>query len=94
MPFNETVLAPGVFQGEPLPRLDRDVFLVLGWPLVINGVFGNIVIIATLFTCKDLRSVHNLFIGNLAVADLVIESYFATFFLLDISIGSITVTIG
>ncbi|XP_059146735.1 melatonin receptor type 1A-like [Physella acuta] len=76
-----------MFEGELMPQPERDVFLVIGWLLVINGVFGNVVIIVTLFTCKSLRSVHHLFIGNLAVADLIIEGYFATFFLVDISIG-------
>lgn len=75
------------FKGEEIPGDFKLAFLVVGWILVANGIFGNVIIIVTLLTCRTLRSVHNIFIGNLALADLIIESYFATSFLVDIKIG-------
>ncbi|XP_076456378.1 melatonin receptor type 1B-like [Babylonia areolata] len=64
-----------------------EVILTLGWLSCVTGVAGNILIILTLLTQPTLRSLHNLYIGNLAVADLAVVGYCVPFWLLDLSLG-------
>jgi hypothetical protein len=83
--YNEPQLRP--FQGHPLPETFRVLLLIVGVVAWANGVFGNILIICTLLTQRSLRSLHHLYIGNLAVADLIISVYIVPFWLLDLLMG-------
>ena len=80
--------ASDVFQGDALSEGVRVPVLVLGWLTCVSGVFGNILIITTLLSQPNLRSLHNLYIGNLAMADLLISAYAEPFWLLDLTTGS------
>nr|KAG5713728.1 hypothetical protein BaRGS_024355 [Batillaria attramentaria] len=55
--------------------------------LDIVGVFGNLLVIVTVLTQKALRSAYNLYIVNLAVADLVVCGYTSPFWMLDFHFG-------
>ncbi|KAL8610537.1 hypothetical protein ACOMHN_060457 [Nucella lapillus] len=77
----------GQLVGLPVSEGVREVVLVLGWLCCVSGVMGNILIILTLLTQPSLRSLHNLFIGNLALADLAVVGYCLPFWLLDLLLG-------
>ena len=83
--WTTTTLAP--FTGLPLSASVRVLVSILGWLACVTGVFGNILIITTLLSQPALRSLHNLYIGNLAIADLVVVGYCVPFWLLDLSLG-------
>ena len=63
----------------------RVTVLVLGWLACVNGVFGNVLIIVTLLSQQALRSVHNIYIANLALADFLATGYSLLFWLLDLN---------
>nr|KAG5713725.1 hypothetical protein BaRGS_024352 [Batillaria attramentaria] len=65
----------------------RVTVLTLGWLACVNGVFGNVLIITTLLSQQALRSMHNIYIANLALADLLVVGYVMVFFLLDLKLG-------
>ena len=83
-----TVNASDVFKGDTLSDGVRVPVMLLGWLACVSGVFGNVLIITTLLSQPALRSLHNLYIGNLAVADLVVSAYSMPFWLLDLTTGS------
>jgi hypothetical protein len=63
------------------------LIVVVGSLLVVMGVFGNALILLTLSTQRSLRSLHHMYVGNLAVSDLVIVSYVLPYWLADIATG-------
>nr|KAG5713727.1 hypothetical protein BaRGS_024354 [Batillaria attramentaria] len=65
----------------------RLTVLTLGWLACVNGIFGNVLIITTLLSQRALRSLHSIFIANLALADLLVVGYVIVFWLLDLSLG-------
>nr|KAG5713723.1 hypothetical protein BaRGS_024350 [Batillaria attramentaria] len=79
--------ATSEFVGEPLTEGLRVTVLTLGWLACVNGVFGNVLIITTLLSQQALRSVHNIYIANLAVADLILSGYLLPMWLLDLYLG-------
>ena len=79
--------ALGPFSGRPLSEGVRVLVSTLGWLACVSGVFGNVLIISTLLSQPALRSLHNLYIGNLALADLVVVGYCVPFWLLDLALG-------
>ncbi|XP_070184292.1 melatonin receptor type 1A-like [Littorina saxatilis] len=75
------------YTGEAINPALSVTLLTIGWVACVSGVLGNVLIIATLLSQPALRSLHNLYIGNLAVADLIISSYSVPFWLLDLGGG-------
>lgn len=63
------------------------VVLALGCLSCVSGILGNILILSTLMSYKVLRSQHNMYVGNLAVADLLVIGYFVPHWLLDVLLG-------
>lgn len=55
-----------------LDDVERWMLGLMGVVVWINGVVGNILILVTLYCQPLLRSTHNIFLGNLALADLFI----------------------
>nr|KAG5713724.1 hypothetical protein BaRGS_024351 [Batillaria attramentaria] len=76
-----------MFVGYPLSLGVRATVVTLGWLACANGIFGNVLIISTLLSQQALRSVHNIYIANLALADLLVMGYVVPFWLLDLSLG-------
>nr|KAG5701020.1 hypothetical protein BaRGS_022731 [Batillaria attramentaria] len=64
----------------------RVVFIVVSSLEVVSGVIGNWLLLTVLLTRRSLavRSFHNLFIANLALADLLSLGYWMTYFVLDL----------
>ena len=83
----EATTTLGPFTGQPISASVRVLVSTLGWLACVSGVFGNILIITTLLSQPALRSLHNLYIGNLALADLLIVGYCVPFWLLDLALG-------
>lgn len=75
------------FVGKPLTWRVQLSVLSLGLLVFISGVIGNVLIMMTLVSQKSLHSVHNIFIANLALADLVMSAYIMPFWLLDLVLG-------
>nr|KAG5713726.1 hypothetical protein BaRGS_024353 [Batillaria attramentaria] len=73
--------------GKPLCEGVRVTVVTLGWLACVIGVFGNVLIITTLLSQQALRSVHNIYIANLALADLLVVGYTLPFWLLDLNLG-------
>jgi allatostatin receptor len=72
----------------PIAEGPRVLVLVLGWLAWVSGIFGNVLILVTLVSQPSLRChIYNIFIGNLAVADLLVVSYSMLSWLLNMSLG-------
>ncbi len=67
------MLAPANNDGDEIPMslLDTTAYLVCTVLLLLVGGFGNLLFIGTVLTFKKLRSVNNIFIFNLVLADSV-----------------------
>jgi hypothetical protein len=75
------------FVGLPVADGVRFFSLLVGWLYCVTGVFGNALILVTLATQRSLRSLHNLYVANLALADVIVVGYCVPFWLLDLSLG-------
>jgi hypothetical protein len=73
--------------GLPVSDSVRLLALTVGWLYCITGVFGNVLIMVTLLTQRSLRSLHNLYVGNLALADVIVLGYCVPFWLMDLALG-------
>jgi hypothetical protein len=79
---------PDALTGLVLDETCREALLVLGWLAWVSGIFGNVLILVTLVSQPSLRChIYNIYIGNLAVADLLSVGYSLTFLLLDLCLG-------
>ncbi|XP_025109430.1 uncharacterized protein LOC112573354 isoform X2 [Pomacea canaliculata] len=70
-----------------LDDVERWMLGLMGVVVWINGVVGNILILVTLYCQPLLRSTHNIFLGNLALADLFIVGYGQPFWVVDVISG-------
>jgi hypothetical protein len=74
--------------GDGMHPAARAVFVTIGCGMVCSGVCGNLLLLSVIFKqIRRKRSVHHLFIGNLALADLVTLGYWFPFFVLDLLLG-------
>jgi hypothetical protein len=80
-------MAPDDELEQPLPVSEgvRVVVLLVGSLLCVTGVFGNVLILVTLVTQRSLRSLHHIYVGNLAVSDLFIMAYILPCWLVDVA---------
>jgi hypothetical protein len=65
----------------------RWLVVVAGSVLCVAGVLGNVLILLALITQRSLRSLHHLYVGSLAVADLIIMAYIVPLWLADLASG-------
>ncbi|XP_076450334.1 uncharacterized protein LOC143286592 [Babylonia areolata] len=83
-----TMMELSPFRGEPINDVARVFFITLGSLMIICGVTGNAFLISVIIQrFRRRRYVHNLFIGNLALADILTLGYWLTFFVLDLILG-------
>lgn len=77
------------FVGNKLNKYAACVFIFFGSLEVLSGVAGNSLLLAALLKQASLRlrNVHNLFLANLALADLFILGYWMPFFVFDLLLG-------
>ncbi|XP_019617905.1 PREDICTED: melatonin receptor type 1B-B-like [Branchiostoma belcheri] len=75
---NDTVLLPDWDANDVGTgvKVGSSILLVV---LIVGGTFGNCLIIGAVYATPSLRSVSNIFIVNLAVADLMVSSVVDTF---------------
>jgi hypothetical protein len=83
--------APDPLKGLPLSEGVRVFLLVVGSLLVVMGVFGNALILLTLSTQRSLRSLHHMYVVNLAVCDLISIAYVLPYWLAGIATGRMPV---
>jgi hypothetical protein len=60
---------------------------ILGWPCVVMGIFGNILVIATVATQRSLRRKHFMFVSSMAIADLIVSGYVVPIWLVAVATG-------
>ncbi|KAI8513659.1 melatonin receptor [Branchiostoma belcheri] len=77
-PENQTALPPGedAYDVGTGVKVGSTILLVV---LICGGTFGNCLIIGAVYATPSLRTVSNIFIVNLAVADLMVSSVVDTF---------------
>ncbi|XP_019642582.1 PREDICTED: neuropeptide Y receptor type 2-like [Branchiostoma belcheri] len=77
-PENQTALLPGedAYDVGTGVKVGSTILLVV---LICGGTFGNCLIIGAVYATPSLRTVSNIFIVNLAVADLMVSSVVDTF---------------
>ncbi|XP_035660529.1 melatonin receptor type 1B-A-like [Branchiostoma floridae] len=78
-PVNDSALLGDYYDIEEVSmgvKIGSTVLLVV---LITGGTFGNCLIISAVYTTPSLRTVSNIFIVNLAVADLMVSSIVDTF---------------
>nr|KAG5690584.1 hypothetical protein BaRGS_009246 [Batillaria attramentaria] len=85
---SEQPAVDNLFIGLPVENSVRITVVILGWLACVTGIFGNVLIITTLLSQQSLRSVHNIYIANLALADLLVMGYVFPFWLLDLALGA------
>lgn len=76
-----------MFVGHPVSEGVRVTVMTLGWLSCVTGFFGNVLIIVTILHQTALRSIHNIYIANLAVADILFIAFAELVWLLDLGIG-------
>ena len=69
----------------PQERVQRMIFIIITFIIVIIGIVGNVFVMATICAIKGLRTVPNIFIVNLCVADLLLSVNTVTLLLGDVS---------
>jgi hypothetical protein len=85
---NTVILPEWPLVGYPVHPMDQTIFVITGSAMVCSGIVGNLLILSVNY--KQIvrkRSAHHLFIGNLALADLVAIGYWFPFFVLDLALG-------
>lgn len=75
------------FTGIPVSEGVQVTVVLLGCLVALNDVFGNTFIIITVVFQKSLHSLHNIYIANLAVADLMVTGYVVPFWVTDLCLG-------
>ncbi|XP_019642581.1 PREDICTED: melatonin receptor type 1B-A-like [Branchiostoma belcheri] len=77
-PADQTALPPGedAYDVGTGVKVGSTILLVV---LICGGTFGNCLIIGAVYATPSLRTVSNIFIVNLAVADLMVSSVVDTF---------------
>ena len=76
------------FTGYVIPIAARAMFVSVGSVMIVTGVIGNALLMAIIFSqFQRKRCVHNLFIANLALSDILTLGYWCTFFVLDLILG-------
>lgn len=77
------------FVGNDINDGARYLFIVVGMTEVVCGISGNSILLAAMLRKRTLklRNVHNLFIANLALADLLSVGYWLPFMVLDLLLG-------
>nr|KAG5703263.1 hypothetical protein BaRGS_034174 [Batillaria attramentaria] len=73
--------------GEPVNKGATVFYLLFGLFILLSGVLGNGFLLLVLATQRKLWEVHNIFIANLALADLVVVCSGLPFLLLDLLLG-------
>ncbi|XP_067664509.1 melatonin receptor type 1B-like [Haliotis asinina] len=79
------------YVGYEISQEARVVFIVIGILYVVTGTFGNLLIIVTMTTNRVFRTLHGIYIVNLAVADLIILGYVVSYLLVDLLTGRYSV---
>lgn len=77
------------FIGSELHSSARIAFITVASVEVVVGVFGNLLLINSMLSSQsfNISHVHNLFIANLALSDLIPLAYWMPFFILDLILG-------
>ena len=87
-PENTDNVATLEFTGQDIHKAASAIFATIGSVMILSGFFGNWLLIAVVFKqYQSKRCVHNLFIVNLALADMLTLVYWFTFFVLDLILG-------
>ena len=87
-PGNTDTVTTLEFTGQGIHTVASTIFATIGSVMILSGFFGNWLLIAVVFKqYQSKRCVHNLFIVNLALADMLTLVYWFTFFVLDLILG-------
>ncbi|XP_046375555.1 melatonin receptor type 1B-A-like [Haliotis rufescens] len=79
------------YVGFEISQEARIIFIIIGIFYVVMGTFGNLLIIVTVASHRVLRTLHGIYIVNLAVADLIILGYVVSYLLVDLMTGRYSV---
>ena len=85
---NKGIVASLDFTGQGIHQAASAIFATLGSVMILSGVTGNCLLISVIFRLiLRKQCVHNIFIANLALADILTLGYWFTFFVLDLILG-------